>query len=405
LGTLKATERVPPRVHTERRALPAVGHRSRMLAVLSLGWAVLQCGRFLLPPLLPRIQATLALSAAEAGLALTAFGLVYAVVQYPSGAYSDTLSRASLILPGFAVLVAGFVVLGVGPSVPLFIVGLALVGVGKGLFASPSRALLGDLFSGTRGRALGLYSAGTDLGGVLAAGLAVAVLSTTWRLAFVPVAVVLAAVTALFVYWNREPYTVGSVGLSPWATVRRIAATPTQREVLVAYSLFYFVVGGFVNFLPTMLVARGVVPPALASGSFALLFLVGLVAKPAAGEVSDRIPRPAVGAVALVVAAIGIAVVLRAGSPVGVVAGTLLAAAGYKTQFPVSDAIVMDAAPDGNVGGDLGAARAVFLLANALGPGFVGIVAEYADYTVAFWSLAGLFVLSGLVLLGQYRSR
>lgn len=373
-----------------------------MLVVLALGWATLQCGRFLLPPLLPRIRASLGLSSASAGLALTAFGVVYAVVQYPSGAYSDTLSRATLILPGFLVLLAGFAVLGVGVVAPAFLAGVVLLGVGKGLFASPSRALLADLFSGTRGRALGLYSSGTDLGGLLAAGLAVAALATTWRAAFVPVVAALLLVAALFVLWNREPYAVGWIALSPGATARRIAATPTQREALVAYAIFYFVVGGLVNFFPTLLVESGGFSEGLASGAFALLFAVGLVTKPTAGEVSDRFPRLAVSVASLLLAAAGFAVVLLAESLPVVAAGTVLTAIGYKTQFPIADAVVMEAAPEGNVGGDLGAARGVFLLANALGPGFVGVVAEFADYDLAFWLLAGLLVVSALVLARQH---
>ncbi|MEF8936855.1 MAG: MFS transporter, partial [Halovenus sp.] len=64
--------------------LLSLSYEGRMLVVLALGWGTLQCGRFLLPPLLPRITETLAFSPAGIGAALTAFGLIYAVTQYPS---------------------------------------------------------------------------------------------------------------------------------------------------------------------------------------------------------------------------------------------------------------------------------------------------------------------------------
>ena len=389
-----------------RRSLASTNYRTRMLVVLSLGWAALQCGRFLLPPLLPRITETLHVSSGAAGLALTAFGLVYAVVQYPSGAYSDALSRATLLLPGFVVLLAAFAVVGIAPGIVAFVVGLLLMGAGKGLYASPSRALVGDLFTGRRGRALGIYAAGTDVGGLVASGLAVLVLAVaTWRLAFLPVVVVLAGVGALFVLWNREPYAVGRVEVSPGATVRRIAATRSQRETLLAYSLFYFVVGGLTNFFPLLLVEHGGFSEAVAGGAFALLFAVGIVAKPAAGEVSDRFPRLLVSVAGLLLAAVGFAVVL-AGEVLPVVAGgTVLLALGYKTQFPIADAVVMEAAPEGSVGGDLGAARGAFLGANALGPGFVGVVAELASYRIAFWALTVGLLASAAVLAAQYWRR
>lgn len=374
-----------------------------MLAVLFLGWATLQCGRFLLPPLLPRITTDLGFSPGGIGLALTIFGLVYAVIQYPSGHYSDVLSRASLLVPGFAVLLVAFVVIGGAVTAGLFVLGMVLLGVGKGLYASPSRALLGELFASRRGRALGIYSAGTDLGGLAAAGLAVAVLAVAgWRWAFVPVVVLLALVTVLFLIWNREPYERGWVDLEAGKTAGRIVGSARQRDLLIAFSLFYFFVGGLTNFFPTLLVAAGF-SEAIAGASFALLFLTGLVTKPTAGEISDRLPRLLVGAVGLLVSVFGLVLILIAPS-LGVVAiGTVLVAMGYKTQFPIADAVIMEAAPADNVGGDLGAARALFLGANALGPGFVGIVAELSSFAVAFWLLSASLLVSAALLARQHR--
>jgi len=374
-----------------------------MLLVLALGWATLQGGRFLLPPLLPRITDGLGFSPAAIGTALTGFGLVYAVTQYPSGTYSDALSRATLVVPGLLTLLVGFAVVSVSVTAGLFVLGLLLLGVGKGLFASPSRALLNDLFVSRRGRALGIYSAGTDLGGLLASGLAVLVLATaTWRVAFVPVVLALALVTVLFVVWNREPYELGRVSLSPGETAGRVVATREQREMVVAFAIFYFFVGGLTNFFPTLLVAGGS-SEQVAGASFALLFGVGLLTKPTAGEVSDRYPRLLVGIGGLLLAVVGLALVLLAPGIPGLAAGTVLVAIGYKTQFPIADAVVMEAAPAENVGGDLGAVRAVFLGASAVGPGFVGLVAELASYRLAFWLLAAGLLVSVTILAGQYR--
>lgn len=373
-----------------------------MLVVLALGWGTLQCGRFLLPPLLPRITETLAFSPAGIGAALTAFGLIYAVTQYPSGTYSDSLSRATLILPGFIILLAGFVAVGFAVTQLLFVVAVVVLGIGKGLYASPSRALLGDLFTARRGRALGIYSAGTDVGGLIAAGLAVLVLATTtWRAAFVPVVVVLAAVTVLYILWNRESYELSRVRLSPGETAGRLVATRAQRETLVAFSVFYFFVGGLTNFFPTLLVAGGF-SEAIGGAGFALLFGTGALTKPVAGEVSDRFPRLLVGAGGLVLAMFGLTLILVAPALPVVAVGTVLTAVGYKTQFPIADTVVMDTAPDGAMGSDIGAARAVFLTANALGPGIVGVIAEIADFQTAFWVLVGSLSISVGLLGRQY---
>lgn len=356
----------------------------------------------MLPPLLPSITEALSFSSAGVGLALTVFGLIYAVTQYPSGTYSDALTRSTVILPGFVVLLSGFVAVGFAVSRTVFVFAMVVLGVGKGLYASPSRALLGDLFTARRGRALGIYSAGTDVGGLVAAGIAVAVLATTvWRVAFVPVVAVLGAVTLLFIVWNRQPYEVSSVRLSPGDTIGRIAESRRQRETLVAFSVFYFFVGGLTNFFPSLLVAGGF-SETTAGASFALLFGVGAVTKPVAGEVSDRFPRLLVGAVGLVTATVGMSTVLVAPSYGFVALGTVLTAVGYKTQFPIADTLVMDAATDGEMGSDLGASRAVFLTANALGPGVVGVIADLADFETAFWVLVVSLLVSIFLLARQY---
>jgi MFS family permease len=377
-----------------------------MLLVVSLGWATIQCARFALPALELSIRQSLGLSEAGIGLAFTGFGLLYAVIQYPAGAYSDTLSRATLILPGLVALVASLVVFGLSQSVLLFVAGLLLLGICKGLYTPPSRALLGDLFTARRGRALGIYSAGTDVGGIVAsAGLATVVLSTaalTWQHTFVPLVVVAALVAVLYVVWNRESYDARRVEMAPGATLKRLLATPAQRNLLLAYSVFFFVVGGLITFLPALLVEMGMTK-VQAAGYYSLLFVVGLVTKPVAGDLSDRFPRLGVSIGTLIVSAVGIAMLLLVDSLLALGVATVITAVGYKTQFPITDAVILEAAPSENMGGDLGAARAVFLGTNSLGPGFVGIVADQASFAVAFWALGGGLLISAAILALQFR--
>lgn len=345
------------------------------------------------------------MSSGMAGLALTAFGLVYAVTQFPSGSYSDAYSRASVILPAFAVLIASFMLLGVAVSAALFVAAVVLLGLGKGLYASPSRALLGDLYSENRGQVLGFYSAGTDVGGLFAAGVAALVLSmTVWRAAFVPVVVLMVVVMVLYVVWNREPYEAGASSLAMGATTRRLVSSRQQREILVAYSLFYFAVGGLTNFYPLLLVEGGGFSETVASMGFALIFLVGLFVKPTAGRISDLLPRRTVSVAGMLVAALGFAVITAASTLAVVAVGTVIAAVGYKTQFPIADALVIENAPKGGVGGGVGVARMVFLTANALGPGVVGVVADLAGFRTAFWVLvAGLLVSTGVLVRQRFR--
>lgn len=380
------------------------GYAGRMLLALSLAWAVLQTGRFLLSPLLAAIIDDLAITKATAGLALTAFQLTYAVTQYPSGRWSDVLSRATLVVPGLAVLVAAFVAIGSATTYAIFVAGAVALGVGKGFFAIPSRALLADLFVSRRGRALGIYTAGTDVGGILASALAVVTLAyATWRVSFVPIAAVLVGLAVLYAGWNRETYQVERVDLELTGTVRRLVTTRSQREVLVAYALFYVFVGAFINFLPIYLVDAKGFTPATASAAFAVVFVVGAGVKPLSGSLSDTVPRPAIGVVGLLVAVAAMAALVAVRARLAVFAAVAVMATGYKAQFPLVDAQLLDVAPDENVGGDLGAARAVFLGVGALGPTYMGVVSTVAGYPLAFAGLAACLLGATAVMGARWR--
>lgn len=376
------------------------GYAGRMFVGVSLAWAVLQIGRFLLPPLLPAVIDETGISVGAAGVVLGILQLTYAVTQYPSGRYSDAVGRSGFVVGGLLVVAAGFLVLSATTTFAVLLAAAAVLGVGKGLYAIPSRALLADLFTERRGRALGVYTAGTDVGGVVAAGVATVVLASVgWRAPFLPIAGVLLALTALLFVWNREPVSGDRPTLALRATVDRLTTNRRQRETLVAYALLFFMVNGFINFLPTYLTQAKGISPTAASAGYALVFVVGMVVKPVAGTLSDRFGRATVSVAGLVLAAVSLVALLLVGSLAFIVPVVALLAAGYKTQFPLADATLMDAAPTANAGGDLGAARALFLSAGSLGPVFVGTVAERASYGLAYAGLSVCLVVAAVVLL------
>lgn len=379
------------------------GYSGRLLGVASVGWAAIQTGRLVLSPLLPAITADLGITEFFAGVALTLMWGLYAVVQFPSGRLSDRLSRKTLLVAGLGLLLVGFSLLSVAITYPLFLAGAAIVGLGAGLYPTAARALVSDLFVERRGQAFGLHTASGDIGGALAAGLAVAVLALAgWRAAFLPVLCVL-AITLLAVHvWSREPYRVGRVDLSVRETLSRLLAG-RFRALLVAYTLYAFTWQSAVSFLPAYLQARGF-SAAFAGGSFAVLFVVGAIVKPASGNLGDRFSKAAVAAAALLLGACALAGVVLAGSRVGIAAGVALFAAGLMAYPPVMQAFLMDAFPTGSMGGDLGAARTLYIGLGSLGPTYVGFVAERVGYAPAFAGLVVCLLIAAgiIVVLARY---
>ena len=375
------------------------GYSGRLLLAVSVGWAFIQAGRLVVSPLLPEIGAAFGLSPAAEGFVVTAIWSIYALLQYPSGRLSDRLTRTTLLVAGLAAVCVGFLVVASAPTYLLLLGGAVTVGLGAGLYPTPARGLVSDLFVERRGQAFGLHTASGDVGGVVAAGLAAAAIAVaTWRAAFLPVVLVLAAVALSLHLGSREGYRFERVDIGVVGTARRLLGHPGLRRLLLAYALYAFVWQSATGLLPTFLRRGKTFSPGVATASFAALFVVGAVVKPLAGGLGDRVSRSRLAPAVLGVAAVALAGVVLARSPVGVTASVVVFAAGLMAYPPVMQAHLMDAFPTDSMGGDLGGMRSVYIGLGALGPTAVGTVGGVASYAVAFAGLVGCLLLAaGLV--------
>lgn len=373
------------------------GHSGCIFAILTLGAGLTVLGKQLVPVLLPSIIPTLDITSFQAGIALTAMELGYAFLQYPSGRFSDHLTRKTILLIAIGTVMAGYLILVGTFTYALFLIGVVFIGAGHGLFAPVSRALLSELFVERRGQAFGVYMMSTDIAGAVAASLAVVVIAVgTWNLAYVPLVIPLVGVVVLLQVYSRETVVFSYVPLNLRETGTRLLSSHRMRLLLVAYALYVFTIKGFVGFLPTYLHTVRGFSISLASTAFAALYVVGLAAKPIAGRMSDTLPRTLVGAGALSLALVGITIVITTSSVALVFGAILLYAIGHKGFGPVMQAYLMDIFPDESKGGDLGATRALYIGFGSLGPLYVGFMSEQMGFTVAF---AG-FIVSLLFAAG-----
>jgi MFS family permease len=123
------------------------------------------------------------LNPAQTGLLLTSQPVIMAVIAPISGTLSDKLGSRSLTILGLTVLAAGLFVQSLASSKsPLWItaLGLAIAGLGTGIFISPNNsALLGSAPAKRQGIASGILATSRNVGMVLGIGLAGAILTTT----------------------------------------------------------------------------------------------------------------------------------------------------------------------------------------------------------------------------------
>lgn len=376
------------------------GYSGRLLLAVSVGWLAVQAGRLVVSPLLPAIQADLGIGSTRAGFALTSLWGLYALLQYPSGRLSDALSRKTLLVAGLLTVSVGFLALSGAPTYLAFLGGTLLVGFGAGLYPTPARGLLSDLFVERRGQAFGLHTAAGDLGGVAAAAIATVVVAlATWRVGFLPAVLVLLAVALALHVWSRESYVLARPGLAVGDTARRLFTTGRTRWLLVAYTAYAFTWQATTGFLPTYLQVGKSFTPVVANVAFGALFVVGAVVKPLAGGLGDRVPKGLLAVAVVALGAVALGGVVLSTTPLIATISVILFAAGLMAFSPVMQAYLMDTFPDDSAAGDLGAMRTVYIGIGALGPTYVGAVADVFSYDVAFAGLIGTLGFSATLIL------
>jgi MFS family permease len=110
-------------------------------------------------------RTTFGLNAAGAGLALAAFFVPFALLQYPAGMLSDRIGRAIPVVAGSICYGLGIVAVGVAPVLWVAITAMVAVGALGALVAPATMALVTDLATPeTRGAALGGFNVFGSLG-------------------------------------------------------------------------------------------------------------------------------------------------------------------------------------------------------------------------------------------------
>lgn len=384
---------------SEERLL--TGHSGKMLVLLSFGLAVAKVGRRVIPPLLPMIIIELSISPFQAGIALSIASVAVAFLQFPSGRLSDQLTRKTVLLTSLSFLIVGSLMLSLTTTYLLLLLGVAVVGVGEGLYGPADRGLLSDLFEDKRGVAFGIHTTFSDVGGIIAAGLAAGALAVgVWQTAFLPAIVGMVVIAFLLFRWGHEPFVIKPVSLQIRETGGRLFFQGRFQWMLLAYSLFAITAQGVIGFLPALLQADHGFSAGLATFVFAGMFATGIIARPLAGRLSDFHNRMAVAGSGLLLGCLGLIILVTAISPLMAIAGVVAFAAGQKSFPPTMQAHLMDAFPDRSKAGDLGATRAVYIGIGSLGPAYVGFVASRLSYTAAFAGFVAAFLLGGIIILG-----
>jgi MFS family permease len=265
--------------------------------------------RYVLPAVLPKIQADMGLTPLQEGLLGSSFLLVYALATLPLGVWADRSIRKNIValcvgIWSIATVLAGFT----RNFLQLFSV-RAVLGIGEAGYAPASLSLLGDFFSKEkRGRILSYWSAGTLIGAALGFTLGGFVADAfSWRYAFFVVGI--PGMIAAFLAWRmlepargafdnaesstNEANTVhGTIGKDFSGSVKKLRRVSTYWTLVAALVFSFFTIGGTSFWLPTYFVDTfhlSVGRAGLISG--AVLVGSGLIGTVAGGWLADFAQR------------------------------------------------------------------------------------------------------------------
>lgn len=251
--------------------------------------------------MLPQVQATFGLSEIGIGAIVTTREVVSGIVNLPGGVVVDMLRRywglvLAICMGGFGV---GWLVMGISPVYPLLLLGMALIGVFSSTWHLPAMASLSHHFSHRRGTALSVHAIGGNIGDVIGpvlTGILLGVMS--WR-GILSIYAVIPMFLAFLVFWAfrdigkfREEEEVERTDFrAQMAQTRTLLRNSTLWGITIVSGLRGMASLAFVTFLPLYLANDLGMSPRNTGFHIGLLVLVGIVATPLLGYLSDRINR------------------------------------------------------------------------------------------------------------------
>lgn len=146
---------------------------SILIMIIGLLPLVMVLGNSMLIPILPLMEVELQISSFEAGLLLSVFSIVAAVVIPIVGFLSDRFGRKKLILISLVFVMSGSIVTIIAGQLVaepfrLALIGRIIQGIGAGGTAPLAMALIGDLFEGSlRSKSLGVLEVYNGIGKVI----------------------------------------------------------------------------------------------------------------------------------------------------------------------------------------------------------------------------------------------
>jgi MFS family permease len=329
------------------------------------------------------------------GIAMGSASVTAVLFGPPSGRIADRRGRRAVIFTGAAVMVACYLALALGPSLPIVVSVRLLAGAGEAAFAIGVLTAAADLAPAERrGEAMSLVTTASYLGLTIGPVAADFVLgdgrfALTWLVATALVVGAAAAVVPLGETKPESEHEAPAGWLPP-----RSALLP---GLLVLLALLGF--GGFVAFAALYARELGFDRPGLV---FALFGGVIVIVRTFGRKLPDRLGARSTLMLCFVNLGLGLATMGIWQTPAGLLVGTAIFGVGQALSYPAAVLLAMQASTEAERSAVVGGVTAFVDVALGLGAFVLGAVAAVTGYAGAF-VVGSVVALSGLLVLVPLR--
>jgi len=269
----------------EPQPMISLGLQASVFALVSAAFTTV----YITQPVLPIIQETYQVSAAQASTTISAVILGMTLANLPFGALADRWTIRPIIIAGGLMVVVGNTICAItgnfqGLVIARFIQGLFIPALTTCLAAFLSRRLPPERLNVVMGTYVSATVAG-GLSGRLLGGLFHPAFS--WRWAFVIAAGLVAIACAVACRWLPREKTTAPRQSPPLSFLQLLAQAPLLKNYLVAFSAF-FVFSSVFNYLPFYLSGPIFNAPTRTITLMYLVYLIGIVIGPLAGQLSNH---------------------------------------------------------------------------------------------------------------------
>lgn len=275
----------------------------QVVALLFIGWCIIWIFRTLIGAVHPEIMAVVGpQSSVRMGLISSCYFVGYVAMQIPGGFLMDRFGKQRILIPSFALMAMGFLLVGLARSIEMIYAGSVLAGVGSGTYYSGAFSLSTEnVPKESKYFATAIVNSGGAFGmlmGYLYASALVKQLNVDWRamIFFIAILTIIMIPVIRLILKDDGKDRRGSIQKlqKEKASMRELVAVLFSPRMVSSYFFYFSTCYGYymiVSWLPSFLQNERGLSGVLAGYASSVIALVSIPGALFLGKIMDKFSR------------------------------------------------------------------------------------------------------------------